>query len=230
MTSPPGFVPARPGLDRYTIRTRMMRKILLLSTLLLGAPLTAIAGDGMSYTYVEGGWNQLQISSSALNDPKADGGYVRGSFAIAEQVNVFGGWSRVSDTTRYRYSSVKTTLDQPHLGIGYHMPISDRLDFTADLAWNRRSGKDEVHSDGMTYTNKTSANTAVGNFGLRGKPSARTEAWVKAGYMDGNNHFDGTWTGTVGGQVSFNRTWGVVAEGQFYDDFAEYRVGVRASF
>lgn len=208
----------------------MMRKILLVSTLLLSAPLTAMASDGMSYTYVEGGWNQLQISSNALNDPKADGGYVRGSFAIAEQVNVFGGWSRVTDTTRYAYSSVKTTFDQPHLGIGYHMPISERLDFTADLAWNRRSGKDEVSFDGVTYTNKASVNTAVGNVGLRGKPSAKTEAWIKAGYIDGNNNFDGTWTGTIGGQVSFNRTWGVVAESQFYDDFAEYRLGVRASF
>lgn len=208
----------------------MMRKIFLVSTLLLSAPLTAMASDGMSYTYVEGGWNQLQISSNALNDPKADGGYVRGSFAIAEQVNVFGGWSRVTDTTRYAYSSVKTTFDQPHLGIGYHMPISERLDFTADLAWNRRSGKDEVSSDGVTYTNKASVNTAVGNVGLRGKPSAKTEAWIKAGYIDGNNNFDGTWTGTIGGQVSFNRTWGVVAEGQFYNNFAEYRLGVRASF
>lgn len=208
----------------------MMRKFFLASTLLLGAPLTAIAADGMSYTYVEGGWSQLQISSNALDDPKADGGYIRGSFAIAEQVNVFGGWSRVSDTSHYTYSSVKTTLEQPHLGIGYHMPLSERLDFTADIAWNRRTGKSEVQFDGETYRSRTSVNTAVGNFGVRGKPSARTEAWLKAGYMDGNNHFDSTWTGTVGGQVSFNRTWGVVAEGQFYDDFAEYRVGVRASF
>ena len=208
-----------------------MRKILLAAALLAAAPLSAAAAESMSYTYVEGGWTQLRVDMSGQSDFSTNGGYVRGSFAIAEQVNVFGGWSTVSDKTNQPYYSVKYTFEQPHVGIGYHMPISDRLDFTADLAWKRRSAETKYRSDEFgNETLKYSVNTGAANLGVRGKPSRKTEAWLKAGYLDGSSNFKGSWTGTVGGQVNFTRNWGLVGEALFYDRFTEYSVGVRASF
>jgi hypothetical protein len=41
---------------------------------------------------------------------------------------------------------------------------------------------------------------------------------------------DGTWTGTLGGQVNFTPTWGLVGEVQAYDEVTQFSVGVRASF
>ena len=65
--------------------------------------------------------------------------------------------------------------------------------------------------------------------GLRGKPSARTELWVKGGYIDGSD-FEGSFAGYLGGQVSFNRTWGLVGEVEVIEDTTRYSLGVRASF
>ena len=48
--------------------------------------------------------------------------------------------------------------------------------------------------------------------------------------MDGGNDFKGTWVGTVGGQINFTKTWGLVGEISGYRDVTQYSVGVRASF
>jgi len=210
-----------------------MRKMLVLAAALLAAaPLTASAANPMSYTWVEGGWMQQQINNPGSN-PKLDGGYIRGSFAIAEQVYVFGGYSTTSKTYHLEDEigefSLKNTLEQPELGIGYHMPMTDRLDFTADLAWTRINNEVKFDDGFDTDTVKFHTNAGRGSLGLRGKPSRATEAWLKAGYIDGSD-MDGVWIGTLGGQVSFNRTWGIVGEVQYYDDVTQYTAGVRASF
>lgn len=212
-----------------------MRKILLAAALLAATPLSAVAAEGLSYTYVEGGWTQLQLDrNGAPSKPKLDGGYIRGSFAIAEQVHVFGAYSTVSKTYRYDYYGtdvrIEQDLSQPELGIGYHMPMSDRVDFTTDLAWLRVNNEFKRSFDGTEFDRfKEHTNAARATLGVRGKPSPRTEAWLKAGYIDGSD-MDGTWTGTLGGQVNFTPTWGLVGEVQAYDEVTQYSVGVRASF
>ncbi|WP_312318452.1 outer membrane beta-barrel protein [Stenotrophomonas sp.] len=209
-----------------------MRKILVLAAALLAAAPLAASADALSYTYVEGGWTQLQVSQPGSN-PKMDGGYIRGSFAIAEQVNVFGGYSTVSK--KYHYEdiygpySIENTIEQPELGIGYHMPISDRLDFTADIAWMRINNEVKYKDDQFSEREEIHTNAGRAAFGVRGKPSRRTEAWLKAGYIDGSD-MDGEWIGTLGGQVNFTRNWGLVGEVQYFDDITQYSVGVRASF
>jgi hypothetical protein len=209
-----------------------MRKMLVLAAALLAAAPLAASAEALSYTYVEGGWTQLQVSQPGSN-PKLDGGYVRGSFAIAEQVYVFGGYSQVSKTYRYEDDfggfRVKQELSQPELGIGYHMPISDRLDFTTDIAWLRINDELKYSDDLSSETYKFHTNAGRATLGVRGKPSRMTEAWLKAGYIDGSD-MDGEWIGTVGGQVNFTRNWGLVGEVQYFDDITQYSVGVRASF
>lgn len=209
-----------------------MRKILVLAAALLAAAPLAASADALSYTYVEGGWTQLQVSQPGSN-PKLDGGYIRGSFAIAEQVHVFGGYSTVSKKYHYEDSfgpySIENTIEQPELGIGYHMPISDRLDFTADLAWMRINNEVKYKDDQFSEREEFHTNAGRAAFGVRGKPSRRTEAWLKAGYIDGSD-MDGEWIGTLGGQINFTRNWGLVGEAQYFDDITQYSVGVRASF
>jgi len=156
---------------------------------------------------------------------------VRGSIALAEQVHVFGGWNYGSKSYDYDYGSMKLKLNQPELGIGYHMPFSDRVDYTADIAWVRQQAEITVKDvDYGRFTVKDHTNLVRATMGLRGKPSRMTEAWIKAGYMDGGNEFKGTWVGTVGGQINFTRTWGLVGEISGYRDVTQYSAGVRASF
>jgi hypothetical protein len=207
-----------------------MRTTLILAAILAAAPLAASA-DELSYTYVEGGWSRTQINDDFLDDPSLDGAYLRGSFDIAKNVNVFGGYSRVSKTYGLGQGMhVKHEIGQPELGIGYHMNLSDRVDFTSDIAWMRLNVEEKLSGAGIyngTYKNHTNVGRVT--LGVRGKPSARTEAWLKGGAIDGSD-IDTEFVGVLGGQVKFNKTWGVVAEGQWMDDIAQYSVGVRASF
>ena len=211
-----------------------MRKILIVAALLAAAPFSASA-EALSYTYVEGGWTQLQLDNGGGSKPRLDGGYIRGSVAIAEQVHVFGGYTAVTKTYNHNYYDIAVRIKQkvqsPELGIGYHMPWTDRVDFTADAAWVRLDEEFKMSFDGR-QVDRLKDHTNVGRvtMGIRGKPSRMTEAWAKAGYMDGGNNFKGTWVGTVGGQINFTKTWGLVGEISGYRDVTQYSAGVRASF
>ena len=211
-----------------------MRKILIVAALLAAAPFAASA-DALSYTYVEGGWTQLQLDNGGGSKPRLDGGYIRGSVAIAEQVHVFGGYTAVTKTYNHNYYDIAVRIKQkvqsPELGIGYHMPWTDRVDFTADAAWVRLDEEFKMSFDGR-QVDRLKDHTNVGRvtMGIRGKPSRMTEAWAKAGYMDGGNNYKGTWVGTLGGQINFTKTWGLVGEISGYRDVTQYSAGVRASF
>lgn len=207
-----------------------MRTTLILATLLGMAPLSATAANGLSYTYVEGGWAMLQIHDGRANDPELGGGYVRGSFDIAEQVHVFGGYSRVSDSLGIDGARTKVTLAQPYLGVGYHMPISDRIDFTTDITWLRRNAEAKYRFDDLpTYRSKYHTNLGQATVGVRGKPSPRTEAWMKAGYVDGSD-VDGEWLGQLGGQFNYTPRVGWVVQVEAYGRSFEYTTGLRLSF
>ncbi|HDS1145696.1 MULTISPECIES: outer membrane beta-barrel protein [Stenotrophomonas] len=211
-----------------------MRKILIVAALLAAAPFSASA-EALSYTYVEGGWTQLQLDHGGGSKPRLDGGYIRGSVAIAEQVHVFGGYTAVTKTYNHNYYDIAVRIKQkvqsPELGIGYHMPWTDRVDFTADAAWVRLDEEFKMSFNGRQVDRlKNDINVGRVTMGIRGKPSRMTEAWAKAGYMDGGSDFKGTWVGTVGGQINFTKTWGLVGEISGYRDVTQYSAGVRASF
>ncbi|PZU24818.1 MAG: hypothetical protein DI584_13950 [Stenotrophomonas sp.] len=207
-----------------------MRKTLILAAMLAAAPVVASA-DELSYTYAEAGWTQLQINNNDLDDPSLDGAYLRGSFDIAGKVNLFAGYSQVHKSISWGSGErSKLKLSQPELGAGYHMSMSERVDFTTDIAWLRLNLEEKLSGAGAyNGTYKTHTNASRVTIGLRGKPSARTEAWIKGGALDGSD-MDTEFVGVLGGQVKFNKIWGVVAEGQWLGDFTQYSVGVRASF
>lgn len=205
-----------------------MRNILLAS-LLAALPCAATAADMPSYTFVEAGWTQLQIEDDFLDDPKGDGGYIRGSFAIAPSAYVFGGYAEVGKTYRFDGLRAEFTVDEAEIGIGYRMDVGDRLDFTADIAYVRMGVEVDLRDASFRGTGRDHLNLWRGTAGLRGKPSPMTEAWIKAGYADGSD-LDDSFFGVLGGQVNLTRTWGLVGEVEKYSDTTQFQVGVRASF
>lgn len=209
-----------------------MRKTFLTAALLLAAmPFAASAADlPMSYTYVEAGWTQVKVDDNDLDDPRLDGAYLRGSFAISESAFVYGGYAQASKTYREPGASAKLTLEQPEIGLGYHMPFTDRLDFVTDLAYVRMVAKVELRIDGEQASGKDQVNVGRISAGVRGKPSPKTELWLKAGYMDGGDLDEGEFLGTLGGQISFTQTWGLTGEVQIADGMSQSMIGVRASF
>ncbi|MCC8537111.1 hypothetical protein ACI6Q5_06770 [Xanthomonas codiaei] len=207
-----------------------MRNTLILAALLAAAPFAASA-EGLSYSYVEGGWNRTEISVNSDSDD-LDGGYIRGSWQIAEPVYVFAGYQRAEKDFNLGSGFVlEGTLQQANLGIGYRQEMTERVEFIADISVLRSKVESELRRGNSSLGDSSDTSTlGFGNLGLRGKPSPRTEAWVKAGYIDGSDVDEGEFVGTLGGQVNFTRTWGLVGEVQFIDNANQYRVGVRASF
>ncbi|MGN0858587.1 MAG: outer membrane beta-barrel protein [Stenotrophomonas sp.] len=207
-----------------------MRKTLFLAALLAATPFAAQAADGLSYTFVEGGYTHAEMDlGDGFGNPKADGGYLRGSYALTDATYVFGGYSRVSDSVSEAGLKVEADLDQYELGLGWHMPMTDRIDFTAEAAYVRLDLKAKASFEGVSASDSDAMNAGRVTLGLRGTPSARTEAWAKAGAMDGSD-MDSEFVGNLGGQFKFNPTWGLVGDINWIGDVTQYSVGVRASF
>jgi hypothetical protein len=214
-----------------------MRKTLILAALLAATPFTASAVDGLSYNYVEAGWTRLSVDVDGT-DEHTNGGYVRGSWQIAEPAYLFASFNQVQKS--YNYGDGlrdKYTLSEPEIGIGYRQEMTERVDFIADIAYVRlmaqvklKGYNDYYGYDGIDGTYKDHSNVGRVSLGVRGKPSWRTEAWIKAGYMDGRDMDKGEFVGTLGGKVNFDTTWGLVGEAQFIDSTTQLSLGIRASF
>ncbi|UHQ23591.1 outer membrane beta-barrel protein [Lysobacter sp. 5GHs7-4] len=198
-----------------------MKKQLVLAALLASAPFVASA-EGLSYSYVEGGYTRVNADTGISGfDPELDGGYIRGSAELGENFTIFGGYSKTQDDVRFSGFSFDTDFETAEIGFGYHADISDRADFIAELSYLRQ----EIDIDGISGE----AKGGKLNLGIRGEMTDNLEGWVKAGYVDGGD-FEGDFVGTLGGQYKFNQTWGIVGEVEFNDETTQYMIGARASF
>jgi hypothetical protein len=207
-----------------------MRKTLIVAALLAACPLAAQATDGLSYTYAEAGLTRAELDQGDdFSTLKANGGYLRGSYALTDATYVFGSYTRVSDSESAYGIKLEGDLDQYELGLGWHMPMSDRVDFLAEAAYVRLDLTVKASYMGNSARESDALNAGRVSLGLRGAPSARTEAWVKAGAMDGSK-MDSEFVGHLGGQFKFNQTWGLIGEVQWLGENTLYSAGVRASF
>ena len=207
-----------------------MRKTLIVAALLAACPLAAQANDALSYTFAEAGLTRAELDQGDdFSTLKANGGYLRGSYALTDATYVFGGFTRVSDSESAYGLKLEGDLDQYELGLGWHMPMSDRVDFLAEAAYVRLDLTVKASYMGNSARDSDALNAGRVSLGLRGAPSARTEAWVKAGAMDGSD-MDSEFVGSLGGQFKFNQTWGLVGEVQWLGENTLYSAGVRARF
>lgn len=210
-----------------------MKKQLALALALALAPFAA-AADALSYTFVEGGYAKVHADDADLDNPEADGAFLRGSYDFGSGVNVFGGVSRVSEDFDLGDGfTLDLDVTQYELGLGYHQSMSERVDFIAEAAYLRL----DIDAEVPQVPDASASDVANGGrvtIGLRGAMSDALEGWVKANYYDGGD-FEGAFSGTVGVQFKFNATWGIVGEiehGELVlsDQDTKYLVGVRASF
>ncbi len=217
-----------------------MKKRFLLAAVLAAAPFAASATDnGQSYTYIEGGYNQLRIDhdDELLGDFDADGAYLRGSFGISPSIYLFGAYAQGEDNDTVGVDlgangqfdvKVDDELTTTEFGVGFHSAMGERVDFIGELAYFRMEEDFKVSSEGESESESWHANGGRASVGLRGG-SERAEGWIKLGYLDASD-FSGNFVGNLGGQFKFNRTWGLVGEVEVFDDLSRYMVGVRASF
>jgi Ax21 family sulfation-dependent quorum factor len=188
-------------------------------TLLAALPFAASAAEGLSYTYVEGGY--IATDSDGAD---ADGWAINGSGAIAENFHVFGGFSaqETDDETigGFRFDGVD--VDQWRLGVGYNYEVASNTDLLARLAYENyefdfgQFGSDDL--DGYSA-----------EVGVRSALTPNFEGYALAGYEDGDQ-FDGDFYGRLGAQVKFNQNWGVTGDVKFADGATQWFIGPRLSF
>lgn len=168
----------------------------------------AVAADGISYNYVQGGYVATDIDGG-----DADGWGLAGSAALTDNFHLF------ADFSQQDIEDSSTDFDQWRLGVGYNRPVSQRVDLLARVAYEKLdagSGFDNL--DG--YSVET---------GVRGAMTPMLEGYALAGYEDGND-YDGDFYGRVGATVKFNQTWGVDANVKLADGDTQWFVGPRLSW
>ena len=178
-----------------------MRTTLIALALAAALPLSAQAAD-RSYTYVEGTYSTIDPDGG----DNVDGFGLRGSVAFADTgFYGLGSWQN--------YSENGLDADPWELGLGYAHGLTDHVDLITEAAYADADGENG-------YRVST---------GLRGNFTSNLEGLAKVNYRDYDNT-DGDFTGTVGLQYAFNKTWGVTGEIEFDDSARIYTVGLRASF
>ncbi len=194
-----------------------MKRSLLALTLLAALPFAASAAEGLSYTYVEGGY--IATDSDGAD---ADGWGINGSGAIAENFHIFGGYSAQETDDEPFFGIANVDVDQWRVGLGYNYAVASNTDLLARLAYENYEfdfgpfGSDDL--DGYSA-----------EVGVRSALTPNFEGYALAGYEDGDQ-FDGDFYGRLGAQVKFNQNWGVSGDVKFADGGTQWFVGPRLTF
>lgn len=185
-----------------------MKRSLIALALASLLPISALAQDGPSYTYIEGDY----LNTEADGGLDADGFGLRGSYEFGDSgFYTFAGYSRTE------VDNTSIDGDGHEFGFGYAHGISERTDLIGEIS-HQRTDFDVAKVDGFR--------TSVG---VRSAFNDRFEGLLKANYYDGSD-YNGDFTGTVGAQWKFTDTWGITGEAEFGDGGEKYLAGLRASF
>ena len=184
-----------------------MKRSLLALALLSSLSFAATAADGLSYTYVQGGYVSTNTDSG-----DAKGWGVSGSAALTPNFHVFGDWANqeIDDTD--------VDFDQWRVGVGYNHQISQNTDLLTRVAYEKFDAGAGIESDGYSV-----------EAGVRGAMTPALEGYALAGYEDGDE-FDGDFYGRFGAQWKFNRNWGLNADVKLADGDTQWMVGPRLTW
>ncbi|NYZ61371.1 diffusible signal factor-reguated Ax21 faimly protein [Luteimonas deserti] len=173
-----------------------MTRVLALAVLAAGLPLGAQAADGVSYTYLEGGYSASKSDIAPVNrEVDSDGWSIRGSAAFHPNFHVFG------DYTREGIDGSAFDRDQWRAGVGYNHAVSDRADLLTRIAYQRLDFGQGFDADGYAV-----------EVGARGVLLPALEGYALAGYEDYGSGFDSEFYGRVGAQWTFTPSFGVAGD------------------
>jgi Ax21 family sulfation-dependent quorum factor len=187
----------------------MKRTRLTLATLALIAavPFAASAADGISYTYVEGGYVATNTDGG-----DADGWGLKGSAALTPNFHLFG------DFANQDIEDTNVDFDQWRVGVGYNRQVSQRADLVTRVAYEKFDAGAGADFDGYSV-----------EAGVRAAMTPMLEGYAMAGYEDGDE-FDGDFYGRLGAQLKFNPNWGVAADVKLADGDTQWFVGPRLTW
>jgi len=196
-------------LGKFTKEKPMLRSIAVMTLLVLSVPAMA---QGISYNYIEGSFNQVELDDSIV-DVDGDGFGIGGSFEVADQFHVFASF----DTTDFDFD---VDLDETKIGGGFHTSLSPNVDFVANLAWVRfdASGPGgSIDDDGFGAS-----------IGLRAMAGSNVELAGAIEYVDIGDGDDTSINGEA--WYNFSETFAVGLNVGLGDDITRYGIGARLYF
>lgn len=215
-----------------------MRKILFLSCL-LSLPFTSFAHD-FNYNYIEGGWRTDTIGLSNKGKRiNGYGGYLSGSWEFTDSVYLFSNLTYTTKSFHTKNPVVthheKKTIALPEIGLGLHRSMND-FDLLTEVSYvfshEKINENDTTTQGNMTLSSHESSTNGVFRLlaGMRAHLLPQMDGWVKAGYMDGGNHYDNHFFGVLGSQFHFNNMWSLIAQVELDHQSTHWNIGARAQF
>jgi len=189
-----------------------MKRSILALALLATLPFAAQASD-LSYSYVEAGYTRI----TGVGD-KTDGYGLNGSLALGSSFHLFGGFNA------FDISGTPVDVDTWNFGVGYNHSLSDSTDLIARL------GYAEFDISGFSaIQNAFDTDSFFTEVGVRSQLAPSFEGYVFAGYERPDVGGGDTY-GRLGGQYSFNSSWGLIADVKFGGGAEQYFIGPRFTF
>jgi len=190
----------------------MLRMLAGALALLLAANASA---QTPSYSFVEGGFQRVDLDSNFGADLDGDGFSVGGSYEVAPNWHIFGNFSSTG-------LDFNIDLDQLTLGGGYHADVSPISSFYANLAFIDA----DVGASGFGSVSESGYGIQVG---LRSMVSPRLELEGYLSHVDLGGGVDGT---GVGGSAlyHFGRNFAAGLTIDLEEDSTAYALGARLYF
>lgn len=191
-----------------------MKRILLAS--LLALPLSAMASEDLSYSYL--GFGATYADPDGFSGETGYGAQASGAFH--DNWHVFGSFQSYD----FGDDDQSVTVDQWNVGLGYNVGLTDSLDLVAGISYERA----DVDFDGDFLDGNDHEDGYGVQVGVRNAFNAHFEgaAGLKYTNFDGSN----STSLYVNGQYKFNETWGIVGEVEANDDGHTIFLGPRVSF
>lgn len=206
-----------------------MKKIAL-STIMLAALGVAhaesSATNGFSYDYVQGTYQsatlEQTIDGSTIGiDPT--GISIGGSKLLTDNVFVTASYNSLSakslkfDGTPY---AVKTTVSGTSFGVGFRMPVSEKIDFSVHVA--SVQGTTKASGLGLTISDTINATPISGTVRFMAAPNVELQASYE--YDDGDSSY------FIGGGVGITKEIAIVGGYNKVDSGSSAIVGLRYNF
>jgi len=191
----------------------MLRSVLFTALLAFSASATA---QGFDYSYFSVGYTRMNLDDGFI-DVDGDGFGLNGSFEVGESFFIFAGYS----AGEFEEQGITVDLDSLNAGIGWHTPLSDKVDFVTGLSYE--------YIDVSALGQSIDDNGIGLGVGLRFQASEAIELNAGINYVDMGDGGDDTGFG-VGMLYGVSENVDIGISGDWGDDSSAYGISGRFYF
>lgn len=191
----------------------MLRSVLFTALIALSASATA---QDFDYNYLNLGYQRVTLDDG-LFDVDGDGIGLSGSFEINESFTIFGGYGMAE----FEEAGIEVDADTLSVGIGWHTPLSDRVDFVTGLSYE--------YIDLSAVGQSVDDNGFGLGVGLRFAASDKVEINGGISYIDMSDSGDDTGFG-LGLLYGVSENIDIGVSGDWGDDSSAYGINGRFYF